>query len=95
MKKSAWSLEEKWILFLLQANDSNKWAEISSVIPGRPDNSIKNYWNSIRNSKSEMATQLEKYLNKCIELDNPTNALDYKETVVKKMKNHLIYLAQK
>ena len=47
LKKCAWSIEEGWILFILQRSNMNRWAEISNVILGRPDNSIKNYWNSV------------------------------------------------
>ena len=47
LKKSGWSYEETWTLYILQRNTENRWAEISNVILGRPDNSIKNYWNSV------------------------------------------------
>ena len=53
LKKSPWSIEEGWILFILQRSVQNRWAEISNVLQGRPDNSIKNYWNSILRYKRD------------------------------------------
>ena len=50
----------------------NRWAEISNVILGRPDNSIKNYWNSVfRHKQRELSEKLDKYLNQSLELDLP------------------------
>jgi len=46
LKKSRWSLEEDWILFFLHETVNNRWAEITKILLGRSDNSIKNYWNS-------------------------------------------------
>ena len=43
--KTEWSIEEDWVLFIVQRSAQNRWAKIANVILGRPDNSIKNYWN--------------------------------------------------
>ncbi len=44
--KSDWSELEQWKLFLSHKLNGNKWTQISVVLQGRSDNSIKNHWNS-------------------------------------------------
>jgi hypothetical protein len=44
--KSDWTEEEQWRLFLSHKLNGNKWTQISAVLQGRSDNSIKNHWNS-------------------------------------------------
>ena len=45
-KAKNWSTEEEWVLYLLKRDPSTTWSGVSSILEGRQDNSIKNYWNS-------------------------------------------------
>jgi hypothetical protein len=47
--KTPWTLEEERLLFEAHQRLGNKWADISKILAGRTDNSIKNhYYSAIR-----------------------------------------------
>ena len=46
IKRTEWSQEEQWVLFILRNQSSEKWSLISKQLMGRTDNAVKNYWNS-------------------------------------------------
>lgn len=46
IKKEGWSAEEDQILLTLHASIGSQWALMTKYLPGRPDNAIKNRWNS-------------------------------------------------
>ena len=56
------------MLFILHQSLKNHWAEITNILLGRCDNSIKNYWNSTLAQKQvDMDRNLKKYLKRTSE----------------------------
>ncbi|KAF8112033.1 hypothetical protein N665_0069s0059 [Sinapis alba] len=46
LRKGSFSRDEEKIIIELHAKMGNKWARMASLLPGRTDNEIKNYWNT-------------------------------------------------
>ena len=51
---SAWTDDEEKLLVTAQARLGNKWCEIAKLLPGRPENAVKNRWNSAIRKKWQL-----------------------------------------
>ncbi|CAA7410572.1 unnamed protein product [Spirodela intermedia] len=72
IKKGPWTAEEEIMLIRAHQIYGNKWAEISKLLPGRSDNSIKNHWNC------SVKKKLDSYLSSGLLVQEPEtyNALN-------------------
>ena len=58
------------MLFILHQTVKNRWAEITNVLLGRSDNSIKNYWNStLLHKQGDFERDLKNYLKRVLSAD--------------------------
>ncbi|KAK1560584.1 hypothetical protein Q3G72_028359 [Acer saccharum] len=55
IKRSAWTEEEETTLIKFHEKYGNRWAEISKLLPGRTENSIKNLWNCSVSKKLKLS----------------------------------------
>ena len=46
-----WLPDEDALLLKTQEEIGNRWCEIAKLLPGRPENAVKNRWNSLMNRR--------------------------------------------
>jgi len=57
VKKTAWTDEEDEILIRAQQELGNRWSAIARLLSGRPENSVKNRWNSLINKRKRCTAE--------------------------------------
>lgn len=60
-KKLDWTDEEDLIIYDFLRKHGQKWSQLTTLLPGRSCNSIKNHWNSIYRSFLKTSNQERKY----------------------------------
>jgi hypothetical protein len=65
VKKTPWTEEEDNILLETQRKIGNRWCEIARMLPGRPENAVKNRYNSLVN-KGKLPSESRSRSPECI-----------------------------
>ena len=95
LKKANWSVEEDWILYILHQTVRNRWAEITNVLLGRSDNSIKNYWNStLCHKQAALEQDLNDYLKQQVVEIDPVQVPKKKQQIMQGLLQYYINVAQ-
>ena len=84
IKKGAWSHEEELILYLLNREKKNKWAEIAQELEFRSDNTIKNRWNTTMKRKIKVfeAEVEDEFQRHCAENPETTHSDQFYEDLL-------------
>ncbi|XP_017245561.1 transcription factor MYB115 [Daucus carota subsp. sativus] len=90
LKKGPWSEEEDSKLVNAHKNLGNKWAEITKLLPGRSEISIKNRWNAmkrrclnaIKQRQKPNCSNLENYIKSLISNKDQSSAICIDSDVV-------------
>ena len=72
-------------------NSQNRWAQFANVLLGRPDNSIKNYWNcTFRHKQTEMRAKFDDYMNYCLRTDRPKDRETARNGITQRLLKYFI-----
>ncbi|KAG8391782.1 hypothetical protein BUALT_Bualt01G0222800 [Buddleja alternifolia] len=81
INKAPWTKEEEMILIHAHSVYGNRWSEISKLIPGRTENSVKNHWNCSLKKKLGNYLAYASTLNHAEAIQNGSTNCSIKERV--------------
>jgi hypothetical protein len=85
VKKGSWSAEEDNLILSLQKKYGNAWAKITSYLPGRTDNAVKNrYWSATRSK----ARREKMGSNRCYSSDSHSSVVSLSSVVSDHLSDH-------